>query len=108
MALIVAWRTGEAANGLGGDDPVAGHDDWKPVGATRLADRARRGAQHARQGAIGAHLAARDLADGAPHALLEGGAARLKRHVEEEIGISEVALHLAHHASGEAPARFVR
>ncbi len=77
------------------DDAVAGNDQRDRVGAAGLADRACRGDHLARELAVGARLAGRDVEDRVPDAALERRALGAIGTVNRKRGIVEVALELA-------------
>src|SRR5262245_54910674 len=94
LQQVAAGRVPESADAVGGDDAMAGNDDRQAVVAARLPDRARIGAELARELAVGACLAARDLAHGIPYAALQRRALDHQRQIELRVWIRAIVLKL--------------
>ena len=94
LEQVAAARMREAAQALGCDHAVAGNHQRKIIAAAGLAHRARRGAQGARQVAIGPGFTQRNRRYLFPYAALEGGADLLQRQLEAVAGIADIFFDL--------------
>ena len=74
----------------GGDDAVAGHDDWIGIGAASLADSARGVFEVLGHFAIGVGLPSRDGRNLFPDAALEGGTGRAQRQAKGKTRVTSI------------------